>query len=388
MWDRTSPTEYRGLRTLTDPWFKNRPAGGNYDAAMTKAKHDGYDYYTYTDKDMRKVVDDQIQAFLGNDYGRFYYSRALDNARRTAAPGESEESIQQRARDILTNDIVNANADYQIIRPVANPYAMEDYKYRHSVALQNMKHRQAMAQQAAAQQQPTYPARWNSTIAASSSIKRGQSDYNRVGEAIQYYVDKWTNKLNNSAKGSKEYNNAAKQLNWFKRAQTNYQNGSAWKIQDQYGVRTTDAGMKLLQKYNRERYKSVPFNTFENDYMNNYVVPLNGSNGSTALNSITTSEAKIPGADSDVKRRVVQFGIGNTQLARTRMGQSTGVGITPGSSSAKLDRYLRSHKVNGYVVSDQVGAARSVKRNGTGGYTDMYFSVYIPLNDLKDYMKS
>ena len=45
MWSRTSPSEYKGLRTITDPWFKNRTAKYKY----TK---NGYDYFGYDVKDM------------------------------------------------------------------------------------------------------------------------------------------------------------------------------------------------------------------------------------------------------------------------------------------------------------------------------------------------
>jgi hypothetical protein len=53
MWSRTSPTEFKGLRTITDPWFKNRQAKYKY-------SKNGYDYYGYDENDMRTAVNDQI----------------------------------------------------------------------------------------------------------------------------------------------------------------------------------------------------------------------------------------------------------------------------------------------------------------------------------------
>ena len=142
MWDRTSPVEYKGLRTLTDPWFKHRTK--KFDAELTKKRNDGYLWYTYTADDMKQAADDQIQAFLGSDYGRYFYDRALQRARQSAVPGESEAAIRSRANDILLDDIVAANGDYLIEEPEVNPYAMADYKFRQDVALEGIKHRNRM----------------------------------------------------------------------------------------------------------------------------------------------------------------------------------------------------------------------------------------------------
>ena len=90
MWDRTAPTEFKGLRTLTDPWFKNR-------TAKYKGTKGGYDYYGYDVNDMKTATNDQIQAFLSNDYGRYYYDQALKVAQASRQPGESDESVRKRA---------------------------------------------------------------------------------------------------------------------------------------------------------------------------------------------------------------------------------------------------------------------------------------------------
>lgn len=129
MWARTSPSEYKGLRTLTDPWFKNRTAKYKY----TK---NGYDYFGYDTKDMEQTADTQIDAFLASDYGKFFYDRALKVAQASRQPGETDVQVNQRAKDILVNDIVDANADYLMHNREVNPIYLENLRHLHASARQ------------------------------------------------------------------------------------------------------------------------------------------------------------------------------------------------------------------------------------------------------------
>lgn len=141
MWDRTSPTEYKGLRTLTDPWFQHR-------TLKFKGQKGGYDYYGYDEGDMRETANTQIKAFLASDYGRYFYDRAKRVAQGTATPGESQASIEKRAQDILMNDIVSANTDYLMNDRRVNQFALENLQHQHALARQ----RQAQAARQKAQE--------------------------------------------------------------------------------------------------------------------------------------------------------------------------------------------------------------------------------------------
>lgn len=132
MWARTSPSEYKGLRTLTDPWFKNRTAKYKY----TK---NGYDYFGYDTNDMEQTADTQIDAFLASDYGKFFYDRALKVAQQSRQLGESDEQVNQRAKDILVNDIVDANADYLMHNREVNPIYLENLRNAHENARMRMR---------------------------------------------------------------------------------------------------------------------------------------------------------------------------------------------------------------------------------------------------------
>lgn len=132
IWARTSPSEYKGLRTLTDPWFKNRTAKYKY----TK---NGYDYFGYDTKDMEQTADTQINAFLASDYGKFFYDRALRVAQQSRQPGESDAQVNRRAKDILVNDIVDANADYLMHNREVNPIYLENLRNAHENARMRMR---------------------------------------------------------------------------------------------------------------------------------------------------------------------------------------------------------------------------------------------------------
>jgi uncharacterized protein (DUF2164 family) len=92
MWDRTSPMEYKDLKELTSPWMAG--IDSEFDEELTKKKNDGFDYYTTSEKKIRGAINDNINEFLLNDYGKFFYNKALNDARSTALPGETEDSIR------------------------------------------------------------------------------------------------------------------------------------------------------------------------------------------------------------------------------------------------------------------------------------------------------
>lgn len=169
MWDRTSPNEYKGLRTLTDPWFEHR-------TAKYKGTKGAYDYYGYDEKDMQDVVNTQIQAFLASDYGKFFYDRAKKTALSTAIPGESDASINKRAYDILSNDIVNANKDYLMNDRKVNPIYLENLQHQHALARQRISAANRKPSSGTEKQQP-YNYHQSSLIRGALSLIPGSKGY-------------------------------------------------------------------------------------------------------------------------------------------------------------------------------------------------------------------
>lgn len=185
IWSRTSPTEYKGLRTITDPWFKNRTAKYKY----TK---NGYDYFGYDTKDMEQTADTQIDAFLASDYGKFFYNRALRVAQQSRQPGETDVQVSQRAKDILVNDIVDANADYLMHNREVNPIYLENLRNAHENA--RMRMRLAASKPKGGKTDNVYNYHQSALIRGALSLIPGGSGYyakngaDASAEAASYHV--------------------------------------------------------------------------------------------------------------------------------------------------------------------------------------------------------
>lgn len=169
MWSRTSPSEYKGLRTITDPWFKNR-------TAKYKGTKGAYDYYGYDVNDMKTAASTQMQAFLASDYGKFFYNRAKNTALATATPGESEEAINKRAYDMLVNDIVDANSDYLMNDRKVNPIYLENLQHQHALARQRIAAASRKSGNGTEKQQP-YNYHQSSLIRGALSLIPGSKGY-------------------------------------------------------------------------------------------------------------------------------------------------------------------------------------------------------------------
>lgn len=386
MWSRTSPTEFKGLRTITDPWFKNRQAKYKY----TK---NGYDYYGYDENDMRTAVNDQIQAFLGNDYGRYYYNRALQRAQATAAPGESLESINKRAYDMLVNDIVDVNHDYLLNDRKANPYAMADYEFRNKVRLASIQ-RQWAKEDAAEQQRNLYPASWTDSLRDSVDKNRDERDYNRLRSILVEYQRHNQSIANNKNLSQALRNRAKKSADWYTLAIDNYDKGTAWVTKDKMGhIKPTEAGYKILKAYDakfRKNKYGPAYDSIENAYMNNNVTLItDGVSRDKSYDFVAGRNTKaLPGmTNSGEKYRYITFG-GANNLRRARVAKVSGAGLTKYSISKQFNDFLRRNKVTGYVIDNQIGAGITPRRSGQGANIDFYYDVYIPESYMQDFAKS
>ncbi len=386
MWSRTSPTEFKGLRTITDPWFKNRQAKYKY----TK---NGYDYYGYDENDMRTAVNDQIQAFLGNDYGRYYYNRALQRAQATAAPGESLESTNKRAYDMLVNDIVDVNHDYLLNDRKANPYAMADYEFRNKVRLASMQ-RQWEKEGAEEERRNLYPSSWTDTLRDSINKNRGEKDYNRLRNVLVENQRHNQSIANNAKLPKSQRNRAQKVANWYSKAIKNYDGGTAWRTKDKTGhIIPTEAGYKILNAYDakfRKNKYGPAYDSIENAYMNNNVTPIvDGISRDKSYDFIAGQNTKsLPGmTNSGEKYRYITFG-GTNNLRRARVAKVSGAGLTKYSISKQFNDFLRRNKVTGYVIDNQIGAGITPRRSGQGANIDFYYDVYIPESYMQDFAKS
>lgn len=380
MWSRTSPTEFKGLRTLTDPWFKNRQAKYKY----TK---DGYDYYGYDVNDMMTTTNDQIQAFLGNDYGKFYYDRALKVAQASRQPGESDESVRNRAKDILARDIVDANNDYLLNDRKANPYAMAEMEFRNQVRLAGLKRRWAK-EDAAEQQRNLHSASWTGMLTNEVNKQRGDRNYSLLLTSVQYLRDQNEKQKNKYKQGTKQYNFHAAQEKYYSDYLKNIQSGKAGYVEDNLGIKhLTDTAEWAIKYYQKHKPgKSATLND-QTDWLNNNSFEISDPNSRVwAFNFVSTEKTKIDNAmGGQEERGVMTFG-GNNNLLRVRTGQLSGKRLTSNSISSKLNKYLRNNKVQGYVNKTSIQVSKSPRQNGGATYDFTYY-VDIPRSVMEDFIR-
>lgn len=391
MWSRTSPTEFKGLRTLTDPWFKHRTA--KFDAELTKKKNDGFQYYTYTRDDMYKAANDQIQAFLGNDYGRFYYDRALKVAEASRQPGESDESVRKRAQDILINDITDINRDYLMEDRKTDPYALAELEYRNRLRLAGIQRRWAK-EDAAEQQRNLWPGSWTGTLTTSVNSNKGNRDYNRLRGILVEYQQHNERISKNPKVSAATRAKAKKAADYYKRAVENYDNGTAWGTRDKLGnIVPTAAGYKILNGYDRKHGYNAAGSKFDSaisSYLNNNVANITDpSSVDMSYNFVYRGASKLPGQTSNNQEYgFMSFG-GNNNFMRYRAAKASGYGITSGSLSKKFNDYLRKNRVNGYVIKEnQIGVGRTPKKSGQGASYDFYYDVYVPNEVIENFAET
>ena len=386
MWDRTAPTEFKGLRTLTDPWFKNR-------TAKYKGSKGGYDYYGYDVNDMKTATNDQIQAFLSNDYGRYYYDQALKVAQASRQPGESDESVRKRAQEILINDIVDVNRDYLLEDRKANPFALEEMSFRNKVRFARMQ-RQWAKEDAEEERRNLYPASWTDSLRDSVDKNRGERDYNRLRPILVEYQRHNQSIANNENLSQATRNSAKKKADWYTLAIDNYDKGTAWVTKDKMGhIKPTEAGYKILEAYDakfRKNKYGPAYDFIENAYMNNNVMAItDGISRDKSYDFVAGRDTKsLPGmTNAGEKYRYITFG-GVNNLRRARVANLSGAGLTSGSISKRFNDYLRRNKVVGYVIDNQIGAGITPRRSGQGANVDFYYDVYIPESYIQDFAKS
>ena len=379
MWDRTSPTEYKGLRTLTDPWFKHR-------TAKYKGTKNGYDIYSYDENDMRETANTQIKAFLASDYGRYFYDRAKRVAQATAAPGESQASIEKRAQDILMNDIVSANTDYLMNDRKVNQFALEEMSFRNKVRLASMQRRWAKedAQEAS---QNNYPASWTGMLTNDVNKQRGDKNHSLLLTAVEFLRKQNERLKGNYKKGTKQYNFHAAQEKYYSDYLKNIESGKAGYTKDNLGIKHfTKTAEWAIKYYQKHRPGKGTIND-QIDWLNNNSFEISEPNSRDwAFDFISTRKTNIANAmGGQEERGVMTFG-GNNNLLRVRTGQLSGKPLTPRSPSAKLNTYLRNNNVQGYVNETSIKVSKSPRPNGGATYDFTYY-VDIPKNVIENFIR-
>ena len=138
LWTRTSPSELKSLKELTEPWYNQRTAhildkegvesfGMKYDPK--------YNYTGFTDKDLLDIAAGQTPGWNGSIYADYYRDlakrkvQALKSIYGDKSPVTDKEIEQQLQRDIAI-----ANREYKIApQREADQYVLDDYRTRNDI---------------------------------------------------------------------------------------------------------------------------------------------------------------------------------------------------------------------------------------------------------------
>lgn len=113
IWTRTSPTELKTLKELTESWYNHRSAHMLDKAGVESfdMQYDPrYDYTGFTKKDLLDIAANQTPGWNGSIYSKYY----RDQAKKQLQAAGIENPNAAQIESLLQNNIANANKEYLI----------------------------------------------------------------------------------------------------------------------------------------------------------------------------------------------------------------------------------------------------------------------------------
>ena len=149
IWTRTSPTEMKTLKEVTESWYNNRTPEilNQADVESFNMKYDPrYNYTGFADRHLLDIAAGETPGWRGSLYADYYRDLA---ERKVAAKGlpYTKDDVERQ----LQQDIATANREYKSIKRDADDFARLDQQFKNQMALQNdaQAFQREMAQQAA-----------------------------------------------------------------------------------------------------------------------------------------------------------------------------------------------------------------------------------------------
>lgn len=138
VWNRTSPSELKTLKEVTEPWYNQRTAHILDKAGVESfgiAYDPKYNYMGFTDQDLLDIAAGQTPGWNGSIYADYYRDvarrkvQAIKNLSGDNSPVTSSEVEKQ-----LQQDIAIANREYKIApTKEADQFVLDDYRTRNDI---------------------------------------------------------------------------------------------------------------------------------------------------------------------------------------------------------------------------------------------------------------
>ena len=149
IWTRTSPTEMKTLKEVTESWYNNRTPEilNQADVESFNMKYDPrYNYTGFADRHLLDIAAGETPGWRGSLYADYYRDLA---ERKVAAKGlpYTKDDVERQ----LQQDIATANREYKSIKRDADDFARLDQQFKNQMALQKdaQAFQREMAEQAA-----------------------------------------------------------------------------------------------------------------------------------------------------------------------------------------------------------------------------------------------
>lgn len=145
IWTRTSPTEMKTLKEVTESWYNNRTPEilNQADVESFNMKYDPrYNYTGFADRHLLDIAAGETPGWRGSLYADYYRDLAEQKVAAKGFPYTKDDVERQ-----LQQDIATANREYKSIKRDADDFAKLDQQHRNAVALENLRHKNDMALQ-------------------------------------------------------------------------------------------------------------------------------------------------------------------------------------------------------------------------------------------------
>lgn len=145
IWTRTSPTEMKTLKEVTESWYNNRTPEilNQADVESFNMKYDPrYNYTGFADRHLLDIAAGETPGWRGSLYADYYRDLAEQKVAAKGFPYTKDDVERQ-----LQQDIATANREYRSIKRDADDFAKLDQQHRNAVALENLRHKNDMALQ-------------------------------------------------------------------------------------------------------------------------------------------------------------------------------------------------------------------------------------------------
>lgn len=377
-WNRTAPGIYQTLGKATNDWYDElKPTN--------KGKKNGYMWTGIDVDDLINVAKPRAQGFANTELGRFYKDSIKDQLRKKY-PNATVQELEDATNKQFITDIANSHPEKLIMIPTADQYDLlaAQEKYKEASEYRKFK-RDLTLKDADGKPTTVYPASESTVRNTTITDTQDNNIVNWSRTLVRAKQNYYQNIMDRSKKGSKEYTNAAKYLQYWNTVEKHpYKPGNGLQP-----LLVVENGVTKPSKFLRRQASSDLRNSVlkggsdaTSVYINNRTSEFGGQPATRIKNSISNNWEKVPG--SEYKFRTVDYGTGKYTYSAVKVK-----GMYGGRGS-KLQRmfnnWLKHNNIRTYMTGETIRADRA-KGSNTTGVNTYYFNTYITEEDLVKFIQ-